>query len=79
LVCQIKQGKSGVSIKLEDRQKAMDWLAKYFLINPLDKHKIDYDKARLALEKQKVESGDDQNQPINITINRAKKPEHNGG
>ena len=73
LVSQIKQGKDGVSIKLLDQQKAMDWLDKYFLTNPLDKHKIDYDNARLALEKQKAEAGDDKDKPIEITIKRAAK------
>ena len=44
LICQIKYGKDGATIKLEDRQKALEWLGKYFLMYPLDKHKIDFDK-----------------------------------
>lgn len=34
LIQEIKQGKEGVSIKLADRQKAIDWLSKYFLMYP---------------------------------------------
>lgn len=52
LICQIKYGKDGATIKLEDRQKALEWLGKYFLMNPLDKHKIDFDKLKFEQGKQ---------------------------
>ena len=52
LICQIKLGKDGATIKLEDRQKALDWLSKYFLMNPLDKHKIDFDNKKHEQDKQ---------------------------
>ena len=55
LICQIKQGKDGASLKLEDRQKALDWLANYFNMNPMNKHKQGYDKSRLEIEQQKLE------------------------
>lgn len=58
-----KNDKGAVSIKLLDRCKSLDWLDKYFLMNPMDKHKIEYDnkklefeKARLILEQAKVET-----------------------
>lgn len=51
LIREIKQGKEGVSIKLADRQKAIDWLSKYFLMYPDDKYKAEYDRRR-------VENGD---------------------
>jgi len=51
LICEISQGKNGMKIKLEDRQKALDWLANYFLMNPMDKHKVEYDKKKLELMK----------------------------
>lgn len=51
LISEIKTGKD-TSIKLEDRQKALDWLAKYFLMNPLDKHKIDFDNKKFEQDKQ---------------------------
>lgn len=70
LICQIKQGKDGASIKLEDRQKALDWLSKYFLMNPIDKHKIEYDKRRIAIEEKKAEKQlSDQNLEANVVIN----------
>jgi phage terminase small subunit len=55
LICQIKQGKDGASIKLEDRQKALDWLANFFEMNPMDKHKKEYDKRKLEIELLKAE------------------------
>lgn len=56
IIQEVKQGKDGFSIKLADRNKSTDWLDKYFLMNPLDRHKIEYDKRRLALEEKKLET-----------------------
>lgn len=54
LICEISVGKNGSKIKLEDRLKALDWLSKYFNMNPIDKHKIEYDNKRFELEQQKI-------------------------
>ena len=61
IIREIKQGKDGASIKLEDRQKSSDWLMNYFNMNPMSKHKQEFDKhkmmmdeERLALEKIKI-------------------------
>lgn len=55
LIREVKQGKDGISIKLADAQKSREWLDKYFLMNPMDRHKIEYDKKRFDLEQQKIE------------------------
>jgi PBSX family phage terminase large subunit len=55
LISEVKQGRDGVSIKLFDKQKSMDWLDKHFLYNPLDRHKIDFDNKKLELEYKKME------------------------
>lgn len=55
LVSQVKLGRDGASIKLEDRMKALDWLSHFFEANPQDRHKRDYDKARLAIAERAVE------------------------
>lgn len=49
LIKEVKEGKEGVSIKLLDRCKSLEWLDRYFLMNPIDKHKIEYDKKKLEL------------------------------
>jgi phage terminase small subunit len=54
LICEIKQGKQGMSIKLEDRQKALDWLANYFEMNPADKHRKLYDEERLKIQREEL-------------------------
>lgn len=54
LICEISKGKHGLKIKLEDRQKALDWLANYFNMNPMNKHKIKYDNAVLKLREQEL-------------------------
>lgn len=55
LIQEVKQGREGISIKLADKQKSLDWLTKYFLVNPLDRHKIEFDKKKLELEQKKIE------------------------
>ncbi|HHV09983.1 MAG TPA: PBSX family phage terminase large subunit [Clostridiales bacterium] len=55
LIQEVKQGKDGFSIKLADRQKSMDWLDKHFLMNPMDKHKVEYDMLKLELERKKLD------------------------
>lgn len=58
LICEIKTGKQGMSIKLEDRQKALDKLAEYFDLFP-DKFKrrIEEEKLKIAKEKLELEKG----------------------
>lgn len=46
IIQEVKQGKDGVSLKLADKQKAYDWLSKYFLMHPDDKYKAEFDKKR---------------------------------
>lgn len=42
LIQEVKRGKDGVSVKLADKQKAIDWLSKYFLVHPDDKYKAEF-------------------------------------
>lgn len=46
LIESVKEGRDGVSIKLKDPQKAIDWLTKYFLIHPESKYRAEYEKKR---------------------------------
>lgn len=55
LIQEVREGKDGVSIKLADKQKSLDWLEKFFLMNPMDKHKIEFDNAKLEMERKKLE------------------------
>ena len=50
IIQEIKEGQTGVSIKLADKQKAIDWLTKYFLIHPDDKYKAEFDKKRAEVK-----------------------------
>jgi len=58
LICEISQGKDGTKIKLEDRQKALEWLANYFMMNPMDRHRVAYDNKRISIEERKISDGD---------------------
>lgn len=50
IIQEVKQGKDGVSLKLADKQKAYDWLSKYFLMHPDDKYKAEFDKKRAEVK-----------------------------
>jgi len=56
IVKKIKEGKDGVSIELEDKQKAIDWLTKYFLMHPGDKYKAEFDKKRVDVDTTSAEA-----------------------
>lgn len=53
IISEVKQGRDGASIKLADKMKALEWLSNYFMMNPMDKHKVEYDNRKLALEELK--------------------------
>ncbi len=55
LIQEIKEGKSGISIKLSDRQKAIDWLSKYFLMHPESKYRAEYERRRSEKESGEVQ------------------------
>ncbi len=50
LIQEVKEGKNGIAIKLSDRQKAIDWLTKYFLMHPESKYKAEYERRRSEKE-----------------------------
>lgn len=57
IISEVKQGKDGVSIKLEDRMKALDKLSLYFDLFP-DKFKRQIEKEKLKIAQLKVSSED---------------------
>lgn len=56
LIQELKEGKNGISIKLADKNKAMEFLERYFVMNPMDKHKMEYDWRKAELELLKFEN-----------------------
>nr|DAW60700.1 MAG TPA: Terminase small subunit [Caudoviricetes sp.] len=55
LIQEVRRGKDGVSVKLADKQKAIDWLTRFFEMNPSDRHRKEFDKRKLDLELLKLE------------------------
>lgn len=55
VIQEISQGKEGVKVKLADRMKALEWLGKYFNMNPMDKYKIEYDSKKQELDRLEYE------------------------
>jgi phage terminase small subunit len=54
LICEVSTSRQGTKIKLEDRQKALDWLANYFGMNPEHKYRMEYDSKKLQIELEKL-------------------------
>ena len=50
IIQEVKQGRDGVSIKLSDKQKALDWLTKYFLMHPESKYRAEYERKKAEKE-----------------------------
>lgn len=56
LIASIKEGRDGISIKMKDSQKALDWLTKYFEMDPMNIHKKEFEKRKLELEILRMEA-----------------------
>jgi phage terminase small subunit len=56
LINEISEGREGSKIKLADRQKSLDFLARYFELFPMDRHRVEYDRQRLEIERLKQEA-----------------------
>ncbi len=46
LIKKVSEGKFGVSVELENRQKAIEWLTRYFLMHPDDKYRAEFERKR---------------------------------
>lgn len=56
LIKKVSEGQYGVSVELENRQKAIDWLTKYFLMHPEDKYRAEFERKRAESD----EAGEDE-------------------
>lgn len=59
LIAKVQQGKSGASVELADRQKSLAFLERYFELNPMDRHRREFDLARLEMERRKQGEGEE--------------------
>jgi phage terminase small subunit len=55
VIKEITISRQGASIKLEDRQKAQDWLRDFFGENPDSKYKKEFDYKKLQLEQKRLD------------------------
>lgn len=75
LITEVKKGKDGVSIKLADKMKALDFLSEYTdLLSNNQKKRLQEEKARMDIAKLKAEidnmNDDSGDKPIEIVIKR---------
>lgn len=61
LVSEIYTDKGEAHIKLADKSRSLKFLEDYFELNPHDRHKRDFDNARLRLEKEKIKQSNTEN------------------
>lgn len=55
LITEVKTSRQGVSVKLEDRMKALEWLTRFFEMNPEHQYKKEFDRKKLQLERERFE------------------------
>jgi phage terminase small subunit len=56
IISEVKQGRDGVSIKLQDKMKAMDWLANHIdLLDTATKQKLKNEEEKLKMAREKLE------------------------
>ncbi|MED1201964.1 terminase small subunit [Heyndrickxia acidicola] len=78
LITEVKKGKDGVSVKLADKMKALEFLSKYTdLLSENDRKKLQNEKLRMDIEKtkaevEKISTGSDE-KPVEIVIKRGVK------
>lgn len=78
LITEVKQGKDGITVKLADKMKALEYLSKHKdLLNERELKQLQAEQARLNIDKTKVEidkiSDGSQEGPIEIKIISKKK------
>ncbi len=54
LISEVSLGRQGLKVKMLDQQKALEWLSNYFNMNPMSRHKQQYDNAVLELRRQEM-------------------------
>lgn len=59
LIDSVSPTKDGVVIKLSDRIKALQWLSKYFELNPSDRHRAAYQAKMAELREREIKSKED--------------------
>ena len=55
IINSVSEGRDGVKVQLADRQRSMAFLERYFTLNPMDRHRMEYDNRRYDLEKKKAD------------------------
>lgn len=61
IISEVKQGKNGISVKLQDKMKALDFLAKHIgLLDIATQHKLKIEEEKLKLEKDRLSGNDEE-------------------
>lgn len=58
LIAEVSQGRDGAKIKLLDRQRSLQFLERYFELNPMDRHRKEYENKMLEAKLRAEQEGD---------------------
>lgn len=78
IITEVKQGKDGVSVKLADKMRAMEMLAKFTdLLSDNDKKRLQEEKLKADIAKAKADADktNDDEKEFKIMITRAERPD----
>lgn len=59
VISEVKVGRDGASIKLQDRFKALVWLANWFEMNPQDRRRNEFEQKKLELQERMIKIQED--------------------
>ena len=55
LISEVKVGRDGASVKLQDKMKALEWLADHCnLMSDMQQHRVEQERARLEIERERL-------------------------
>ena len=72
IISSVALGKDGAKIEIP-KDKALDFLAKWHELNPMDRHKKAYDEARLELERKKADKPEESDDKVSKLLSAMKK------
>ena len=67
IISSVTLGKDGAKVEI-DKNKALDFLTKWHELNPMDRHKKEYDNARLEIEREKAGANESPLEGIEVGV-----------
>jgi len=56
MIQEVRQQGGSVTVRLADKHKSLDFLERYFMVNPMDKHRVEYDRRMMELKSKEPDT-----------------------